>query len=568
MSSNPTPANPGSPMEQGAALVQGGRFHEAVQVFAAVLRANPMAPEPRIGLAQALLGMGDGWAAAAWMSDACRVAPNRPEIWMDFARLLASQKRDAEIEPLLMTAAAANPGHVGLLQMQGEFYLRHKAYAPGLQVFERLYDLTPEDAGTLLNYGFCLEHMGQVEKSVLLYRRAIARFPDFMEAHVDLSGVLWRVEDFDGALAHAKKAVELAPENAYAVRILGTAHLNLNQLDEAEHWLRRSLELKPGFSLSEIDLAFTLLEAGKLEEGWKLYARRWRDEERMKRPGFYVADLEWKGRVEQPAQGKRIAVYAEQGLGDVIQFIRYARDLQADGATVYAVIQQELVDLVEHSLPGVMCLRADRVLQADQHVALLDLPMHYGTRMDSIPSSVPYLRAPEAKVKAWAHRMPPAQGRLRVGLAWSGSLKQVNNNNRAMRLSQLSPILDMPQLQCFSLQKGDCGTFTDVAPSPDQLVDLTHEWQDFTDSAAMIANLDLVITVDTSIAHLAGAMGRKAWVMLAPNADWRWLQGRDDSPWYPTLRLFRRDFKESRAKQVGRVMEALSARLQQAQRGN
>ena len=550
-------------MEQGAALVKGGRFHEAVQVFAAVLRANPAAPEPRIGLAQSFIGIGDGWAAAAWLSDACRVAPHVAEIWMDLARLLVSQQREAELEPLLATAAAANPRHVGLLQMQGDLYLRRKAYVPALQVFERLYDLIPEEAATLLNYGYCLEQDGQIEKSVLLYRRALARYPDFMEAHVDLSGVLWRVEDFDGALAHARKAMELAPENAYAVRILGTAFLNLNQLEEAERWLRRALEVSPDFSLAEIDLAFTLLLACKFDEGWQLYARRWRDVERMKRPGFYKPDLEWKGRAAQPLQGKRIAVYAEQGLGDVIQFIRYVRELQADGAIVYGAVQQELVSIVEHSFPGVLCLTADRVLQADHHVALLDLPMHYGTRLENIPASVPYLRAPADKVQAWAQRMPAAEGRLRVGLAWSGSLHQVNNNNRAVHLSQLSPLLEMPGLQCFSLQKGECGSFTDVEPSPQQLADLTGEWHDFTDSAAMIENLDLVITVDTSIAHLAGAMGKEVWVLLAPNADWRWLLDREDSPWYPTMRLFRRGFNEARAKQVARVVDALRARLAQ-----
>ncbi|HEY8048184.1 MAG TPA: hypothetical protein VIE63_03355, partial [Ramlibacter sp.] len=169
--------------------------------------------------------------------------------------------------------------------------------------------------------------------------------------------------------------------------------------------------------------------------------------------------------------------------------------------------------------------------------------------------------APEAKVQEWAQRMPPAEGRLRVGLAWSGSLKQVNNNNRAVRLSQLAPIFALPQLQCFSLQKGDCGTFTDVEPSADQLVDLTHDWHDFTDSAAMIGNLDIVVTVDTSVAHLAGALGKEVWVLLPPNADWRWLLEREDSPWYPTMRLFRRGFKESRAKQVDRVVQALHARL-------
>ena len=553
--------DPNHPIEQANALLQGGRFHEAVPVFAALLRANPLAPEPRIGLARAFTGIGDGWAAAAWLSDACRVAPQRPELWHELARLLASQGREAEIEPLLATAVAANPAHAGLLHMQADGFLRRKAYAAALPVYARLYELVPAERAVLLNYGFCLEHAGQLEKSVALYRMAVERYPDFMEAHVDLAGVLWRVEDFDGALAHARKAVELAPRHAHAVRILGTAYFNLNRLAEAEQCLRQALELQPGFALAQIDLAFTLLLAGRLEEGWQLYAQRWRDDERMKRPAFFNAQLEWQGPAAQPPRGKRIAVYAEQGLGDVIQFLRYVPRLQADGATVYGVIQPELVDLAESSVPGLVCLRADRVLQADHHVALLDLPLHYGTRLESIPAGVPYLRAPQSKVQEWAQRMPPADGRLRVGLAWSGSLRQVNNNNRALHLSDLSPLLELAQLQCFSLQHGEAGAFTDIAPAPGRLVDLTGEWRDFTDSAAMIGNLDLVITVDTSIAHLAGALGRQAWVLLPPNADWRWLLDREDSPWYPTLRLFRRGFGEPRAAQVGRVARALQSRL-------
>jgi tetratricopeptide (TPR) repeat protein len=491
------------------------------------------------------------------------VAPQRTELWHELGRLLVAQQREPELEPMLVAAVAANPKNLMLVQAQADFYLRRKMYAPALRGYERVYDLAPEDPAVLLNYGFCQEHAGSVDKAVQLYRKAIDARPDFMEAHVDLSGVLWRVEQFHAALDHALKAVELAPDNAYAVRILGTAYLNLNRLDEAEQWLRKSLVLLPEFSLAEIDLAFTLLLGGRFEEGWKVYARRWRDTERMPRPAFYSDALEWKGRTVQPLQGRRIAIYAEQGLGDVLQFIRYVSHLQADGAAVVGVIQPELVALVEHSLPGVVCLTPNRTLQADYHVALLDLPMHYGTTLDTIPASVPYLRAPQHKVDEWAQRMPPRDGRLRVGLAWSGSLRQVNNNNRAVRLSQLAPILEMEGVQCFSLQKGDCGVFNDIVPPAGQLVDMTRDWNDFTDSAAMLENLDLVVTVDTSIAHLAGAMGKEAWVMLPPNADWRWLLDREDSPWYPNMRLFRRDFAEPRARQVARVVDALKARVAQ-----
>lgn len=196
----------------------------------------------------------------------------------------------------------------------------------------------------------------------------------------------------------------------------------------------------------------------------------------------------------------------------------------------------------------------------DCHVALLDLPMHYGTTLETIPAKLPYLRAPQDKMDAWRERLSAWDGKLKVGLAWAGSRQQVNNANRSMCLSQLLPLINMSGVQCFSLQKADAGALTDAAPDAGELVDLTAQWVDFTDSAAMLENLDLVITVDTAIAHLAGALGKPVWVMLAPNADWRWLLEREDSPWYPGMRLFRRGFEEERAAQVARVMAVLLVR--------
>jgi len=548
-------------MEQGIALLGAGRFHEAMQQFAQALRQQPAAVEPRIGLAQACEGIGDSWAATAWLSDACRTAPQRPELWSELARVLAVQKREPELEPLLQAAVALHPENAGLLQTQADLYLRNKLYARALPLYARLHALQPTDPVTLLHYGFCLEHAGTLDEAATRYREALAQRPDFLEAHVDLAGVLWRLEDFEGALAHARKAVELGPQHPYAVRVLGTALLNLNRVDEAEQQLRRALELQPGFPLAEIDLAFGLLLAGRLQEGWAMYARRWRDTERMRRPSFFDAQLEWQGPRAQPLRGKRIGVYAEQGLGDVIQFIRYVPLMQADGATVVGVIPRELVALLEHSMPGLQCLKPDRQFQVDYHVALLDLPMHYGTTFENIPAKRPYLRTPQDKLDAWRERLSAWDGKLKVGIAWAGSRQQVNNVNRSMRLSELAPLINTPGVQCFSLQKADAGSLTDVAPGAAQLVDLTSQWDDFSDSAAMLENLDLVITVDTAVAHLAGSMGKPVWVMLAPNADWRWLLDREDSPWYPCMRLFRRGFAEERVAQVGRVVAVLQERM-------
>ncbi|MBK0392731.1 tetratricopeptide repeat protein [Ramlibacter algicola] len=509
---------------RGQALLQSGRWQDAAAAFRQALAQDPASLPARMGLAHAFAQGGDLPLATAWLSDACRIAPQRAE-------------------PLAALA---------------EVLLRQQQFAQALPLYRRLHEeFAARDRATLLHLGYCHEQLGDVDAAIASYRAAIAREPSFFEAHVDLAGVLWRVEDFEGTLAHAQEAVRLAPQHPYALRILGMALLQLNRLDEAEVQLRRALAIQPDFALAQVDLAFTLLLAGKLQEGWSWYAKRWNDA-RMQRPAFHQAHREWSG-PSQPLRGKRLLVYAEQGLGDVLQFARYIPGLQALGAQVSAVVPPELVPLLEASFE-VPCVTRERSVEIDLHVALLDLPGRAGTTLESVPAAVPYLRAPLARRTAWREKLGERDGRLRVGIAWSGSPVQVNNRNRAMPLSVLQPLLTVPGVQWYSLQKGDASALNDV-PLPDHVVDLTGQWRDFADSAAMLEQLDLVVTVDTSIAHLAGALGTPVWVMLPPNPDFRWLLEREDSPWYPTMRLFRRAHGEPRAAQVARVGDALRQRL-------
>ncbi|NML46311.1 tetratricopeptide repeat protein [Ramlibacter sp. G-1-2-2] len=493
----------------------------------AVLQREPDSLPVRLALARACRAAGDLLTATAWLSDAMRIAPQALEPVQELADLLLTQQRYVQAVPLYT-------------RLLDEFGVR--------------------SAANLLHAGFCREHSGDVAAAAALYRATLEVEPALVEAHVDLSGVLWRLEDFDGALAHARRAVELAPAHPYAQRILGTALLHLERLDEAEQHLRRALELQPGFHLAELDLAFTLLLAGRLEEGWPFYERRWRDPARLPRPAFWQPGSEWPGPA-QPLQGQAIGVYAEQGLGDVLQFVRYLPQLQALGAQVRCVVQPELVPLVEASFPGVECLKPGVSFNVHLHAALLELPGRFGTTLSSIPSAVPYLRAPEEARVRWRERLAPWAGQRKVGLAWSGSQVQVNNRNRAVPLSLLAPLLGQPGVQCFSLQKGEAGANTDLQPAPGELPDFTGDWADFADSAAMIEQLDLVVTVDTAIAHLVGALGKPVWILLPPNADWRWLVDRADSPWYPTARLFRRAAGEDRSAQIARLMRAFEAWL-------
>ena len=544
----------------GLVLLQLNRPHEAFGSFTRAIRLDPLAVDVRVALARAYLGLNDSWSAAAWISDACRVAPTRPALWLELARMLAQQQRQAEVEPTLRLGLSANPQSHALREMLAELLLHARRYADGAAVYHDLVQQDPGPAVHHLHYGFCLEHTLRLEEAVQQYRAALALDGQFLEAHIDLAGVLWRLGDFAGSLRHAERAMAIDPQHPYAVRMLGTTCLQLGRMEEAEAHLRRALALQPDFPVATVDLALTLLLAGRFDEGWQVYQRRWSDRSRMTRPVFFDPELEWQGPVLQPLAGKRIMVYAEQGLGDVIHFIRYARVLQADGATVYCVIPTQLVPLVE-SIPDLVCLKPHLHLEADYHVALLELPLLYRSdvvqRSSSAPCEPRYLRAPMDRNDQWRDRLKPWAGKLKVGLAWAGHAVHPNHHNRSMALSQFKDIIQLAGVQCFSLQKSDGERYTDLGVEDSQLVDFTAEWADFSDSAALIENLDLVISIDSAVLHLAGALGKTVWAVLPPNPDWRWLLEREDSPWYPTMRLFRRGYAEPRSAQMARVRQAL-----------
>lgn len=544
----------------GLSLLRAGRLQEAVGAFNDILRLDPLSVAARMGLAEACLRCDDGWTAVAWLSDACRVAPQDAGVWLELIGLLARQERHGEIVPVLESAAARHPGTPQFLQPLAEHHLRAADFARAADLYRRLAVLDAGGSSTQLHLGYALEHLGELDEAIAHYRQALALSPELVEAHVDLAGVLWRVGDFDGALWHGQRAVALAPDSAYAQRILGTALLHLNRLEPSEERLRHAIELRPDLFMARFDLALLLLLDGRLEAGWAAYACRWDEAGTLARPDFYQAVREWQGPALQDPRGKHILVYAEQGMGDVIQFVRYLSLLQRDGATVYCAAAAPLIPLVE-SMPGVQCVKPGLEGRIDYHVALLDLPGHYGTTLQTVPASVPYLRADAGRVDHWRERLRPWEGRFKIGIAWAGQPSQVNDRNRSMPLSEFAPLLALDGVQCFSLQKSPSERFTDMAVAPEALVDFTADWQDFADSAAMVCNLDLVISVDSAAAHLAGALGRPVWTVLAPNADWRWLLEREDSPWYPTMRLFRRGFGEARAAQMQRVVQALTRQL-------
>jgi hypothetical protein len=354
-------------------------------------------------------------------------------------------------------------------------------------------------------------------------------------------------------------ALDLRRDDVAAQVKLGRALQDLGRLEEAVAWYDRALALEPDYADAHVAKAINLLLRGDYASGWRSYEWRWRMEgfSSLKRN---FPQPQWRG---EPLNGRRILLHGEQGVGDCLQFLRYVPRVQAAGGVVILEIQPRLKRICA-LLPGVAELIAlgEPVPEVDLHCPLMSLPLACGTDLQSIPGEVPYLSVPrEAQEKARSLAWPT--DRLRVGLAWAGSEKHLKDRFRSLPFAMLAPLLALEDVHFFSLQLGTAAK--ELLAEDARITDLAPETVDMADTAAQIAQLDLVISVDTSVAHITGALGKPVWVLLAHCADWRWLTDREDSPWYPTARLFRQRVAGDWGEVIGRVGTEV-ALLAEAQR--
>ena len=398
-----------------------------------------------------------------------------------------------------------------------------ETFHDALAAYERAIALRPAYAQAWSNRGVLLKRMGRMQEALQSYQQAIALQPDFLDALVNCSTLLKEIMDLDGSMAMNQRALSLDPE-------CSGAHLNL---------------------------AICHLLRGEFAEGFAHYEWRWKTEQLQSAVRHFTAPL-WTG--AQSLAGQTILLLAEQGLGDTVQFCRYAAQLKAMGARVLMEVQAPLLPLL-HSLAGVdvWLSQGDALPPFDYHCPLLSLPRALQTGPESVPAHVPYLFADPELVAEWGRRLGPPR-RQRVGLVWSGRPEHKNDHNRTMSLVQLAPLLAGPaEFHC--LQK----EFRAADLAWDPAAKGVHLWADslhsFADTAALIMHMDWVIAVDTSVAHVAAALGKQVWLMLPYSPDWRWLLGRDDSPWYPGMRLFRQDASGDWTGVVARLSDALSRQV-------
>jgi tetratricopeptide (TPR) repeat protein len=486
----------------GRILLILGRSDEALRAFQKALVLNPSHLPSLLNGAATLLALGRTVEALARLDQALRLDPDNVDALSNRALALIGIDRCEEALLSLDRRLSRHGPSASALATRGQALARLGRHAEALESFEAALALTPDAAALHDEVGRTLFALGRFDEAIAAFDRAVALAPDLAGAHTDRARVLHHVGRGAEALRGHARAVALAPD-------LAVAHYNLG---------------------------LCCLQQGDLARGFAEYEWRWPvAEAELRRRRRFVQPL-WLG--TEDVAGKTIFLHAEQGLGDTLQFCRYAPMVAARGARVILEVQKPLQPLMA-GLAGVaeVIAAGDPTPPFDLQCPLMSLPLAFKTELASVPAPVPYLAADPARLDTWVRRLGP-RSRPRVGLVWSGNSGYSNDRLRSIALADLVPLLD-DRVEWISLQKevrpADAATLAarqDIHP-------LGSDLGDFADTAAVVALVDLVVSVDTGVAHLAGAMGKPVWILLPFSPDWRWLLGRDDSPWYPSVHLFR-----------------------------
>ncbi|AWJ86569.1 glycosyltransferase (plasmid) [Azospirillum sp. TSH58] len=421
---------------------------------------------------------------------------------------------------------AVEPAQPDALHLLGVAEAQRGAHAAAAALIARSLRLRPDAASPWANLGGALRALGAAERADAALARALALDPALPDALTNLGSVRHALADHPAALAWLERAERRRPGHPDTALNRGVVLRDARRFAESDACLDALLAARPDHTDAHLARAVGRLVRGDLKAGWDEF--EWRPR-RLPAPP-------WAG---EPLDGRRILLHAEQGFGDTIQFARYAPLVARAGGRVILDVHPLQFRLLRSLGPEIQVLvRGPAPAPHDLHCPLMSLPRAFGTELASIPAPPAYLAAEPDEVARWGRRIAEVDTRTasgpRVGLVWAGNPNHRNDRNRSIPADRLAPLLDTPGLRLFSLQTGDA-----TAARPAALPDLTAGIRDFADSAAILANLDLVIAVDTATIHLAGALGVPAWLLLPYAPDWRWLLDRTDSPWYPSLRLFR-----------------------------
>jgi tetratricopeptide (TPR) repeat protein len=450
-------------------------------------------------------------------------------------------------------ALALRPHYAEALSNRGLTLHKLKRFDEALASYDRALMLRPDYAEALSNRGMALRELNRFADALKSYDRALAVRPEFAKALSNRGNVLHELNRFDEALTSFDSALEVDPEYAEALANRAVALHSLRRFEEALSDFDHALKLRPTDADTHYNEALCRLLIGDFERGWEKSEWRWETEHTRDKKRNFAQPL-WLGSGD--LADKTILLHGEQGFGDIIQFCRYVPLIAERAGHVILEIPDPLRDLMT-TLPNAVQVisRGQPLPYFDLHCPLLSLPLAVRTELSSIPSICPYLHASQQGVLRWRARLGP-RTQPRIGLVWSGRPTHKNDRNRSVKLRALLPLLESDRV-FVSLQRDLRPEDEAILQEHKNVVHFGHELRDFSDTAALISNLDVVISVDTSVAHLAGSLAKPVWILLPFVPDWRWLLDREDTPWYPTARLFRQDHSRVWDGVIERVQEAL-----------
>jgi len=478
----------------GMIAYKTGRIPVAVSMIRRAIAVNPRRPYYHSNLGNALCAQDKLDEALLCFEHALEIDPNYAEARFNHGNVLREQKKYDQAVVCYQRALAVKPGYVDAMCNLGIVYGLQNKLDQAASIFKNALTVAPDRTDLICNLADVFHTQGKPSQAVPLFERALA----------------------------------LKPDQYKACNCLCNACFDLGDLARSIAWNQRTLAIKPDYGEALMNKSLLELLQGDYASGWRNYEVRWK----VYKSRLFAQPL-WSG---QPLGGARILLHAEQGLGDSLQFLRYVPKVIDTGGAVVLDVPVNL-HRIAALIPGITTLAsAGTPLPAfDFHSPLLSLPLAFGTTLETIPAQVPYLAVPAEALKKAAALSWPAHG-LRVGLAWSGNPSHPKNRLRSIPLELLAPIFKLQGVHFYSLQMGPAaGELKKVQAA---ITDLAPHACDMADTAAQIAQMDLIISIDTSIAHLAGALGKPLWVLLTRLPDWRWLLDREDSPWYPTARLF------------------------------
>lgn len=531
------PAKPQLQSRLQAAIThhQQGRLREAKALYEEVLRAQPGHADALHLLGVMAAQTGQPGAAVELIGRALRAAPDNAVFHGNLGNALRDAGRALEALTSYETALRLAPGDAQTHSNRAVALNDLRRFDEALAACDQALAIAPGQVEALHHRGNALAGLGRHGQALADQDSVLALRPDHAQAHYARGNALTTLGRPEEALAAYDRAIALRPAHAGTFANRGAALARLNRIPEALADYQRAIAIEPGHAEAHWNQSLALLLSGDFARGWPLYEWRWKTEAHRARARSFDQPP-WLG--AEPLEGRTILLHAEQGLGDTIQFCRYAAQVAALGARVILEVQKPLTGLLR-GLEGVSAViaRGDPLPDFDLHCPLLSLPLACGTKAP-VPLARPYLRADEAKLRDWARRLGE-KFRPRIGLAWSGSATHVNDANRSLAFASIKSLLS-PDFEWISLHR-------ELRPAEEQTVSrsgIAHfgdALQDFSDTAALCSLMDRVISVDTSVAHLAGALGRPVRLLLPFAPDWRWMRDRDDSPWYPTARLYRQE---------------------------